>query len=84
MKEEQDVLERQLWEDRRNIHRKYEEKVRVATTRSVFVPAWFAGLLKGLQYLTFAYRANMTGDTGLSKHDAEVRLFVFHPLVGTL
>ena len=37
MKEEQDDLERQLWEDRRNIHRKYEEKVKVATTRSVFV-----------------------------------------------
>lgn len=41
MKEEQDTLERQLWEDRRNIHRKYEEKVRVATTRSVFVAVWF-------------------------------------------
>ncbi|KAG5654653.1 hypothetical protein H0H81_009901 [Sphagnurus paluster] len=33
LKKEQDELERQLWEDRRNIYRKYEEKVKIATTK---------------------------------------------------
>jgi hypothetical protein len=33
MKKEQDDLERRLWEDRRAIHKKYEEKVKVAVTK---------------------------------------------------
>jgi len=33
MKKEQDELERQLWEDRRAIHKKYEEKVKIAVTK---------------------------------------------------
>jgi hypothetical protein len=35
MKNEQDDLERQLWEDRRAIYKKYEEKVKVAVTKCV-------------------------------------------------
>ncbi|KAF9468856.1 hypothetical protein BDZ94DRAFT_1244758 [Collybia nuda] len=34
MKDEQDKIERQLWEDRRAIYKKYEEKVKVATTKA--------------------------------------------------
>ncbi|KAG6918242.1 hypothetical protein DXG01_015835 [Tephrocybe rancida] len=49
LKKEQEDLERRLWEDRRNIVRKYEEKVKVAATK-----------------------ANMIGDPGLSKHEAEM------------
>ncbi|RDB20544.1 hypothetical protein Hypma_012457 [Hypsizygus marmoreus] len=49
MKKEQDGLERQLWEERRDIYRKYEDKVKVATTK-----------------------ANMIGDSGLSKHEADM------------
>ncbi|KAG6813449.1 hypothetical protein H0H92_010783 [Tricholoma furcatifolium] len=49
LKQEQDDLERQLWEDRRDIIKKYEEKVKVALTK-----------------------ANMFGDSGLSKHEADM------------
>lgn len=35
MKKDQDDLERQLWEDRRAIHEKYEEKVKIAVTKCV-------------------------------------------------
>ncbi|GLB33431.1 putative protein of unknown function (DUF2458) [Lyophyllum shimeji] len=49
LKKEQDDLERQLWEERRNIHRRYDEKVKVATTK-----------------------ASMIGDSGLSKHEADM------------
>jgi len=34
MKDEQDAVERQLWEDRRAIHKKYEEKVKIATNKA--------------------------------------------------
>ncbi|KAG6879511.1 hypothetical protein C0992_002007 [Termitomyces sp. T32_za158] len=36
LKSEQEDLERQLWEDRRNIIKKFEDKVKVATTKHVF------------------------------------------------
>ncbi|KAG6885250.1 hypothetical protein C0993_004107 [Termitomyces sp. T159_Od127] len=36
LKNEQEDLERQLWEDRRNIIKKFEDKVKVATTKHVF------------------------------------------------
>lgn len=36
MKKEQDGLEQQLWEDRRAIHKTYEEKVKIALTKWVF------------------------------------------------
>lgn len=36
MKDEQENIERQLWEDRRAIHKKYEDKVKVAATKHVF------------------------------------------------
>ncbi|KAF5388219.1 hypothetical protein D9615_000056 [Tricholomella constricta] len=49
LKKEQNDLERQLWEDRRDIHRKYEERLKVAITK-----------------------ANMMGDPGLSKHEADM------------
>ncbi|KAG6833622.1 hypothetical protein H0H87_004249 [Tephrocybe sp. NHM501043] len=38
LKKEQEDLERRLWEERRNIFRKFEEKVKVATTKYVFAP----------------------------------------------
>ncbi|KAF8897174.1 hypothetical protein BD779DRAFT_1465429 [Infundibulicybe gibba] len=37
LKSEQDQLERQLWEDRRSIQRKYEEKVKVARTKASMI-----------------------------------------------
>ncbi|KAF8076009.1 hypothetical protein FPV67DRAFT_393001 [Lyophyllum atratum] len=49
VKKEQEDLERQLWEERRDIHRRYEEKVKVAKTK-----------------------ASMIGDSGLSKHEADM------------
>ena len=33
MKEEQDKLEKQLWEERENIRRRHEERVKVAKTK---------------------------------------------------
>ena len=33
MKTEQDDLERRLWEERRAIHKTYEEKVKIALTK---------------------------------------------------
>lgn len=33
MKQDQDSLERQLWEERRSVHRKYEEKLKAAKTK---------------------------------------------------
>lgn len=65
MKKEQDDLERQLWEDRRGIHKKYEEKVKVAATKWVFV-----SLSSYLNSILF--RANMIGDRNISKHEADV------------
>jgi hypothetical protein len=35
MKEEQDKLEKQLWEEREYIRRRHEEKVKVAKTKYV-------------------------------------------------
>lgn len=35
VKQDQDALERQLWEERRNIHRKYEDKLKAAQTKYV-------------------------------------------------
>ena len=35
IKKEQDVLEKQLWEERGRIQSKYDEKVKYARTRSV-------------------------------------------------
>ena len=70
MKNEQDELERQLWQDRRNIYRKYEEKVKVAQTKCVlhiFHPE--------LSFVDLSsFRATLVGDSGLSKHEAEVSL----------
>ncbi|KAG6864580.1 hypothetical protein C0991_008490 [Blastosporella zonata] len=57
LKKEQDDLERRLWEDRRDIIRKYEEKVKVATTKAALI-----------------------GEPGLSKHEANVRIFPFFPV----
>ncbi|KAH7916145.1 hypothetical protein BJ138DRAFT_1097344 [Hygrophoropsis aurantiaca] len=37
MRDEQKDLERQLWEERRAIHRKYEEKVKVARTKASMI-----------------------------------------------
>ncbi|KAF7776122.1 hypothetical protein Agabi119p4_4515 [Agaricus bisporus var. burnettii] len=34
IKQDQDALERQLWEERRNIHRKYEDKLKAAQTKA--------------------------------------------------
>ncbi|KAH7930045.1 hypothetical protein BV22DRAFT_85863 [Leucogyrophana mollusca] len=39
MLDEQNELERQLWEERRAIHRKYEEKVKVARTKAGMIGA---------------------------------------------
>jgi len=41
MKQDQDALERQLWEERRSIYRKYEEKLKAAKTKYVFVPSLY-------------------------------------------
>ena len=41
----------------------------------------FSSLQDALISHIYVYRANMTGDAGLSKHDAEVRLFVLSPIV---
>ncbi|KAG6850165.1 hypothetical protein H0H93_000292 [Arthromyces matolae] len=37
LKQEQEDLERQLWEERRDIVRKYEEKVKIATTKATMI-----------------------------------------------
>ncbi|KAH0587121.1 hypothetical protein H2248_005938 [Termitomyces sp. 'cryptogamus'] len=37
LKKEQEDLERQLWEDRRDIIRKFEDKVKVATTKATLI-----------------------------------------------
>jgi hypothetical protein len=67
MKKEQDDLERQLWEDRRTIHKTYEEKVKIAITKCVF------SLLRSmLLSLTLLSRANMIGDSKISMHEADV------------
>jgi hypothetical protein len=64
MKEEQDKLEKQLWEEREDIRKSHEEKVKVAKTKCVSRP------LLPSPFQPF-YRAKMIG-VGLSKHDAEV------------
>jgi len=37
MKQDQDTLERQLWEERRSVHRKYEEKLKAAKTKYLYL-----------------------------------------------
>lgn len=64
MKQEQDKLEKQLWEEREGVRKSHEEKVEVAKTKYASNP------LLPLPYQP-SYRAKMIG-VGLSKHDAEV------------
>lgn len=37
MKQDQDILERQLWEERRSVHRKYEEKLKATKTKYLYL-----------------------------------------------
>jgi len=39
LREEQNELERQLWEERQAIHKKHEEKVKVARTKATLIGA---------------------------------------------
>jgi hypothetical protein len=41
MKQEQDKLEKQLWEERLNIQKRHEEKVKVETTKCANNPICF-------------------------------------------
>ncbi|KAI0253141.1 hypothetical protein BJV78DRAFT_1281206 [Lactifluus subvellereus] len=63
MKQEQDKLEKQLWEEREGVRKCHEEKVEVAKTKCA------SNLLLPSPYQP-SYRAKMIG-VGLSKHDAE-------------
>ena len=64
MKQEQDKLEKQLWEEREGVRKSHEEKVEVAKTKCASNP------LLPSPYQP-SYRARMIG-AGLSKLDAEV------------
>lgn len=37
MKQDQNTLERQLWEERRSVHKKYEEKLKAAKTKYLYL-----------------------------------------------
>jgi hypothetical protein len=68
MKEEQADLERKLWTERRDIFKKYEDKVNAARTKCVVLVIIIS---KCWAILILVSRANMIGG-GISKHEADV------------
>lgn len=73
MKEEQDKLEKQLWEERENIRRSHEEKVKVAKDKAKMIGV---GLSKQeAQSMSDAFR------TELRKFDAERVLPAWNGLI---
>ena len=75
MKEEQDKLEKQLWEERENIRRSHEEKVKVAKDKYANQSSIFLFSYRS------SFRAKMIG-VGLSKQEAQVNTFyVVNPSV---
>ncbi|KAG9317139.1 hypothetical protein JVU11DRAFT_1331 [Chiua virens] len=73
LRQEQNALERQLWEERQTIHKKHEEKVKVARTKATLIRA---GLSK--------HEADMMNDAyrrDLQRFDTERVLLAWDALV---